>query len=134
MISLHLVPRENITMVWPLVIGLLKPSVDRNHGSMNERDLYEAVISGDEQLWAGSDGAKVELALTTKIVQFPRNRSLLLHNIGGANLSEYLSFLKDIESWGKENDCDFVEIYGRKGWAKILKGWDAPIVLLRKKL
>ena len=132
--SLHLVPRENVHMVWTHVIPLLQPAIERGHGTATDRDLYEALVAGEAQLWACAFDEKVELSLTTKIVQYKRNRSLLIQYIGGGNLKEYLSFLPDIEEWGKKNDCNFIELFGRKGWARILKDWDDSVILLRKDL
>lgn len=45
-----------------------------------------------------------------------------------------LAFFGAIESWLKDQGCEFVEWIGRDGWARIFPGYEKHAVVLRKRL
>ena len=41
---------------------------------------------------------------------------------------------QEIEKFAKYNQCDAIEVAGRKGWLRKLKGYEQKIYLMSKKL
>jgi hypothetical protein len=53
---------------------------------------------------------------------------------GGADMRRWLPLLATIESYARDEGCACVRIYGRKGWARVLDGYETQHVILRKEL
>ena len=53
----------------------------------------------------------------------------------GNNLNNWLEPIQqEIEKFAKFNNCQAVEVAGRKGWARKLKGYEQKIYLFSKEL
>jgi hypothetical protein len=71
----------------------------------------------------------------TQIVVYPQHKVCLVVALGGEGLDEWFDELMDtIESWAAQNECRYVEEYGRKGWLKVGKkrGYGEVYTVMRK--
>jgi hypothetical protein len=70
----------------------------------------------------------------TEIVRYPRSTRCVLFLCAGDGLDRWLHHLGEIEAWARAQGCDAMEVAGRKGWARVLKGYELVNVMLRKEL
>lgn len=125
------VPKEDIFLIWQQVAPLLKPALDNTYDIMDiEKGLQESRF----QLFISWNN-KVESAVVTEIAVYPRAKVLRYFLAGGTNLDNWLEKIQQvIEKFAKNNNCTQVEVAGRKGWVKKLKGYKEKAVLLSKDL
>ena len=125
------VPKEDIFLIWQQVAPLLKPALDNTYDIMDiekglQENRFQLVISWNN---------KVESAVVTEIAVYPRAKVLRYFLAGGTNLDNWLEKIQQvIEKFAKNNNCTQVEVAGRKGWVKKLKGYKEKAVLLSKDL
>jgi hypothetical protein len=69
------------------------------------------------QLWLVSKGPRVVGAITTELICYPNKRHCRIVTLAGSEYREWTELVnKRIESWAKENGCDALEAYVRKGF------------------
>ena len=91
-------------------------------------DIYEEILAGRAQLWAGKNSV-----IVTEIVSYPNFKSVRFWLAGG-RMSELLKMEKKVTEWAKGIDCTVCEIIGRKGWEKVLTNYKKTAVILTKEL
>jgi len=125
------VPKEDIFLIWQQVAPLLKPALDNTYDIM---DIEKGLQENRFQLFISWNN-KVESAVVTEIAVYPRAKVLRYFLAGGTNLDNWLEKIQQvIEKFAKNNNCTQVEVAGRKGWVKKLKGYKEKAVLLSKDL
>jgi len=125
------VPKEDIFLIWQQVAPLLKPALDNTYDIM---DIEKGLLENRFQLFISWNN-KVESAVVTEIAVYPRAKVLRYFLAGGTNLDNWLEKIQQvIEKFAKNNNCTQVEVAGRKGWVKKLKGYKEKAVLLSKDL
>ena len=123
------VPKEDIFLIWQQVAPLLKPALDNTYDIM---DIEKGLQENRFQLFISWNN-KVESAVVTEIAVYPRAKVLRYFLAGGTNLDNWLEKIQQvIEKFAKNNNCTQVEVAGRKGWVKKLKGYKEKAVLLSK--
>jgi len=125
------VPKEDIFLIWQQVAPLLKPALDNTYDII---DIEKGLQENRFQLFISWNN-KVESAVVTEIAVYPRAKVLRYFLAGGTNLDNWLEKIQQvIEKFAKNNNCTQVEVAGRKGWVKKLKGYKEKAVLLSKDL
>lgn len=113
---------ENIEGWWPLVQEYLIAALKYGLGEYSIEDIKKSCISRDMQLWVKFDKEGVQGAFVTKISQYPQMNILCVLLLGG---NEFIKWRDEadalLNAFGKENNCKYVELFGRKGWGKVLK-------------
>ena len=67
------------------------------------------------QLWI----IKHRAAFVTSIVNYSRKKACRFIYLGGEGFQDWMGVAtKTLEAWAKANGCDYVEIYGRRGWVR----------------
>lgn len=130
------VPPEHVHNVWPIVEPMLQRAVDKNPGLYTTEDIKLELLESKQLLWIIYQDGEIEAACTSKVLQFPRGRSLLIEWLGGEKMDAWLDDAMDmIEAYASDMGCSRVEVYGRKGW-KVLKryGWKDVFSVYRKEL
>jgi hypothetical protein len=112
---------ENIEVWWPLVEEYLNAALEHGLGEYTTEDIKKSCKSKDMQLWVKL-GKEVEGAFITKISEYPQKNILCVLLLGGKNFSSWRDEADVLlNAFGKENKCEYVELFGRKGWGKVLK-------------
>lgn len=125
------VPKEDIFLIWQQVTPLLQPALDNTYDII---DIEKGLQENRFQLFISWNN-KVESAVVTEIAVYPRAKVLRYFLAGGTNLDNWLEKIQQvIEKFAKNNNCTQVEVAGRKGWVKKLKGYKEKAVLLSKDL
>jgi len=125
------VPKEDLYHIWQDVEPLLKKSLDDNYRT---RDILDGLIQNRFQLFISwEDG--VECAVVTEVAVYPQKRILRYVLAGGSNMDNWLEPIqKKIEDFATNNYCQAIEVAGRKGWLRKLKGFKQKIYIMSKEL
>lgn len=119
--------------IWPKVKPLLEPAFDEGCDATIE--VTEAdVLSGVAFLWVAWDGWQIVAAVTTALDKTPRHKMCVVTSAGGVGARLADQFMPMIEQYARAEACDLVRVMGRKGWAKILNGYEQPWIVLDKRL
>lgn len=98
------------------VAHLLQPAIDRGYGRDTLADYREWVLDETMQLWVGEGYAGV-----TEILNGPRSKTVKVHLAGG-KLKALIDADSGLEKFAKLVEADSIEVIGRRGWTKALKG------------
>jgi hypothetical protein len=125
------VPEEGVPVVWTQVAPLLEPAVARTRGKMTMPHLLGELLDGRQLLWLAVEDGNPTAAITTKVVDYPGCRVLMVDWIGGESMVKWFDLAHSkIVAHAKANNCTRLEAIGRKGWEKINAhhGWTADYV------
>ena len=125
------VPKEDIHFIWNEVESLIKKALDDCYTT---DDILKGLVFEKFQLFISWEN-KVESAVITEVAQYPQKKILRYFLAGGNNINNWLEPIqKKIEKFAKLNNCNSIEVAGRKGWARKLKGYEQKIYLFSKEL
>ena len=112
---------ESVEAWWPLVEEYLNAALKHGLGEYSTSDIKSACISKNMQLWV-KIGTDVEGAFVTKIAKYPQKNLLCVILLGGKEFHRWRDEADALlNAFGKENNCEYIELFGRKGWGKVLK-------------
>jgi len=112
---------ESVEVWWPLVEEYLNTALKYSLGEYSIDDIKNACISKNMQLWV-KVGKQAKGAFVTKIAKYPQKNLLIVILLGGDEFQEWRDEADALlNAFGKQNNCEYVELFGRKGWGKMLK-------------
>ena len=115
---------ESVEVWWPLVEEYLNTALEYSLGEYSIGDIKNACISKNMQLWV-KIGKQAKGAFVTKIAKYPQKNLLIVILLGGDEFQEWRDEADALlNAFGKQNNCEYVELFGRKGWGKMLKDID----------
>lgn len=127
----------DVRKAWILAGPLLAPSIALTKGAYEPDDVLRALEAREGQLWVAMTDTAMLGAVASKIVTYPRKRSLYCPFVGGdiGRLNEWWKpmFARLIE-FAHVEECHRIEGAGRTGWARKLPGMEATGSLLIKEL
>ena len=132
--SSHLLEPEDVAYVWEVVCPLLARVAPHSEGVMEPDDYIEPLTHGDMQLWVVVENKRVNAALVTQIIPYPQKRILRLISLAGDNFQDIKDFLEMVEVFALKNGCTALEMWGRKGWKKLLSDWKDSYIVYTKDL
>jgi hypothetical protein len=104
--------------VWPRIEGWLQACIDKIDGGYTTEDLLTEIQLRRKQLWLIDDKA----VGITSIIRFPQWKKLLVEYLGGSDMEQWEDdWFSCMDRYARENQCKYIEVYGRKGWARIAK-------------
>jgi hypothetical protein len=117
------VPSPCVPALWPAALPFVARALGEG-GHLLPEDVLAALLRREMQLWAvWRDGALAGV-LVTEIRRWPRRtvcRLALAAADDGAR-ADWLPWRGRIEDWARAQGCDAIEIWGRPGWARLVKG------------
>lgn len=111
---------------WNRCSAWLEAALYYSNGTHTIDDVLETVQRGDAQFWHYPDAA-----LVTEIMDYPQKR-VLRYWLAGGNLETLLKVEPSIRHWSQLWGCVGIEIIGRKGWHRVLKGFKQTGIILAK--
>jgi len=133
--QLRQILKEDVRTVWPIVAPMLARGVYYSAGRTDMQAVYEALQTSMQLLWVAYDDADNDIAaaFTTRVAAYHRRKSLVIDCAGGSKMRQWLAIAsKTFRAYARDAGYDPVEIYGRPGWARVLKscGWQQKLVVL----
>lgn len=132
MSDLILVPVDKVLGVMPDVGPMLQPAIDLSDGRWDLWTVVAGLLGGQLHLWISLDDGKLEAALITRVVDYPKMRVLSLPFLGGKAMEKWLHFQAQIEEFGRSQGCKEIEGYARAGFRRVLKDWLFSWTFIRK--
>ena len=125
------IPVEDLEFIWSQVKPQIEKALD---GSYSSYDILEYIKQNRMQLWISwNDG--IEASFVTEVCDYPQLRVLRWVLAGGSNMESWLDLVTSkVEDWAKRNNCQRLEIVGRKGWTKVLRDYEPQAVYFVKEL
>lgn len=118
------IPANYVENFWKLAEPYVKRALDHCSGEFTPYDIKAFCKDRAMQLWMVSEGDKVLGACTTEIVNYPRRRHCRVVTLGGSRAKEWMGELDIILcSWAKQQGCNSVEAYVRKGFVPVLANY-----------
>ena len=112
---------ESVEVWWPLVEEYLITALEYSLGEYSIDDIKNSCISKDMQLWVKL-GKQTKGAFVTKIARYPQKNLLVVILLGGDEFEEWRDEADALlNAFGKQHNCEYVELFGRKGWGKVLE-------------
>jgi hypothetical protein len=119
--------------IWPSVAPLLKKAIVKT-GLSEFATIERDILDGASLLWVGWNGQAIEAAASTSLQQTEAGKVCVITACAGAGLTRWLSLIRGIETYAAAEGCRCVRIFGRKGWARILEGYEQTHAIIDKRL
>jgi hypothetical protein len=132
-IELICVDPKRVHEIWPHVAERIHAAVKRTNLS-HTQDIDYDVLHGDGLLWVAWDGQAIKAAATTSLIKTDRDKVCILTACGGSAMRDWLPLRTKIEAYARAEGCSRVRIYGRKGWARVLKDYQVEHIILERPL
>ena len=128
---IELVPVFAATDIWDKVKHQIEKT---NDAVLNDEDVLGFLQSGQWRLWVAIENGIVVAAMTVEFFYYPRDKVCRVVTMGGERMKEWLTSntIQKFEDWAKEEGCSYIDVFGRRGWKKVLPGYEEDCVLLRK--
>jgi len=133
-IRAHLLSPEDIPYIWDKVEPLLATVTEHAEGELTPEDYMEPLSLGDMQLWIAVKGDELHSVMVTQIVHYPQKRILRILAIAGSEFKTLYKFKDMVESFAIRSGCSGLELWGRKGWKKLLPDWKDSYIVYTKDL
>ena len=102
----------------------LLPAVKTTNEGMAREDFEKGIQDGNYKLFTNDKSS----ALTASY------NSILRVGLAGGDLESLKEIEKKIVNYAKKRKYKYIDILGRKGWEKVLNGYNKKAVLLRKEI
>ena len=124
MLKLILLTPENIIDYWHLIKDDIQEAMDKGTNETSMFDLYRKIINEQAQCWVVLKDDKDMVAVaTTEFIQWSQYKTLHLITVSGKGWDEYKFLHAELEKYAKDSGCKDIQVWGRKGWEKKLKGF-----------
>lgn len=109
------VKASEIESIWHEVAPLIESALEHSNGKLTLSSIKRALKKKDMQLWV--DGENIGI---TRIDDYPAKRVCTVMVGAGNDLTIFEKGIKVIEAWARAKGCDSIEVWGRKGWIRVL--------------
>ena len=130
----RIIQPEDVAYVWEEVAPLLDTVKEHTEGELETDDFLEPLTHGDMQLWIATEGSTVHGVMVTQLIPYPQKKILRIISLAGDNFAELRDFQEMIEAFAVKTGCTALEMWGRKGWKKLLPDWEDTYVVYTKDL
>ncbi len=128
---------KRVHEIWPLAAPLLHAAIART-GLSAFADLERDILRGDALLWlavGGGEGAPmIEATASTSLQLTDAGKVCVITACSGKDMTRWLPLIAGIETYAKEEGCRRVRIFGRKGWLRVLDGYEEEHIVMDKEL
>ncbi len=128
----HLLDPDDVECVWDKVEPILARVVSRSEGELETEDILDLVTEGRMQLWIVAEDKEIIAALVTQIITYPQKKVLRLVSLAGEDFNKFKHFLDMVQSFAIRKGCTALELWGRKGWKKLLPEWKSEYIVYTK--
>lgn len=138
MIELAAIPRESVSVMWPLIEPGINEMMAHGVGYVSKQQILDAAIAGDTLLFVLiSDDSLTPLATIICHVVTGEKRIFEISMTWGREMNAWFDTAYDgLLKVALELKCDIVAMTGRRGWVRQLRsrGFSEKCVTLIKEL
>jgi len=123
-----------VHLIWPMVKNRIANVFARFPSDTTIEATERDVLSGAQLLWVAWDGFEPIGAVTSALYQTPR-RKICSVVVGFGEAKDLPNlFFPLIEAYARAEGCSNLRLSGREGWARVLKDFRQPWIVLDKDL
>ena len=130
----HIVQPEDVAYIWEEVAPLLEMVKEHTEGELETDDFLEPLTHGNMQLWIATEDKDIHAVMVTQFVIYPQKNILRIISLAGDDFEKIRNFQEMIEGFAIKNQCTSLEMWGRKGWKKLLPDWRDTYIVYTKDL
>lgn len=123
--NLHGIHPDEISVYWPHILPLLnKPFVRMELVKDYDTDyVYERVKDARMQCWIAHKNDQITAVFVTQVIENPKRKILTIPYVGAetGTIDTWIEAIDTFKAFAKENGCEAVRGWGRKGWERVLK-------------
>src|SRR6266702_7601875 len=124
---------ERVHEIWPSVAPLLKRAVART-GLAEFATIERDILEGPSLLWIAWNGEGIEAAASTSLQQTDAGKVCVITACAGSGMTRWVSLIRGIEAYAQAEGSYCVRIFGRKGWGRVLDGYEQTHAIIDKRL
>jgi hypothetical protein len=124
---------QQVHEVWPHVSFLLNAACRRT-GLTAFSEIEADILAGRGLLWLAWNGRSIEAAAATILINSEAGKVCIITVCGGTEMMRWLPLIGQIEDYARREGCTRTRIYGRKGWLRVLEGYEQKHVIMDKDL
>ena len=132
MTKAHLLQPEDVAYIWEDVAPMLARVTSHTEGELEPDDFIEPLTHGEMQLWIGIEDKEIIAALITQVIPYTQKKVLRLISLAGEDFNKFKDFISMVESFAIRSECSSLEMWGRKGWKKLLPDWRDSYIVFTK--
>ena len=130
----QIVSPEDVAYIWEKVAPLLDKVQEHTEGEVESDDFLEPLTHGDMQLWIVTEDSELHSVMITQIIPYPQKKVLRVISLSGSEFNKLNEFQAMLESFAIRTGCSSLELWGRKGWKKLLPDWESNYIVYTKDL
>ncbi|WP_431204333.1 hypothetical protein ACQ86E_04225 [Bradyrhizobium betae] len=119
--------------IWPVMAPLLRQAIAKT-GLSTFATIERDILDGTSLLWVAWNGTTIEAAASTSLQQTEAGKICVITACAGAGMTRWLSLICGIEEYAAAEGCQCVRIFGRKGWGRVLDGYNETFAIIDKRL
>jgi hypothetical protein len=128
---------ERVHEIWPHVEPLLRRAIART-GLSAFGDVEREILGGHALLWLAVEGDRSKPAIlaaaSTSLQRTDAGKVCVITACGGEQMPRWLSLIKQIEAYARNENCQRVRILGRRGWRGVLRDYAPRNIILDKEM
>lgn len=124
---------EHVRSIWPLTAPLLRQATAET-GLSAFATIEHDILVGSSLLWVAWNGSVIEAVASTSLQQTDAGKVCVITACAGAGMTRWLPLIRGIEAYAQAEGCRCVRIFGRKGWARVLEGYEQTFAIIDKRL
>ncbi|WP_298255838.1 hypothetical protein [Bradyrhizobium sp.] len=97
-------------------------------------DFEADILAGRSLVWIAWNGRAIEAAAATSLINSDLGRVCVITLCAGRAMKRWLKLVDRIEAYARDEGCGRIRIFGRKGWLRVLEGYEARHVVMDKLL
>jgi hypothetical protein len=132
-VELLCIDPERVDTIWPYAAPLLQ-SACRRTGLNAFADIEADILARRSLLWIAWNGRAIEAAAATVLIHSEAGKVCIITACGGRGIERWLPLIDGIEAYARDEGCARVRVYGRKGWLRVLEGFEQRHVIMDKEL
>lgn len=105
---------------WPWLAGLYKEAMDHGQNESTLTDYLQKLLNYQAQAWVIDDNGKYVGAGLTEILNYSQHKTLHIILFTGDELAIHPEVIEVLDEFAKQNGCTAQEVWGRRGWCKML--------------
>ena len=139
MIELVRLSAKDAGYYWDAVTPLIIKGLERTDGEYSLKDYQDYIESQYWDLWiaVNLDTKEIQGVAVTEVVEHPNFNELLMRMVTGKHFNKFLLKTEtQFQEFAKENNCNRLVLYGRKGWLRVLNkiNWKEGYTVMTKNI
>ncbi|WP_311972286.1 hypothetical protein [Bradyrhizobium campsiandrae] len=122
-----------MSSIWPLVAPLIREAISKA-GLSAFATVERDVLDGFSLLWVAWNGQAADAAAMTSLQQTDAGKVCVITACASSDMTLWLPLIRDIEAYAQAEGCHCMRIFGRKGWARVLDGYEQTYAIIDKPL